>query len=185
MRIDNPEALKKRLLELIRERALKKGEFVLSSGRKSNYYIDGKYITLDPEGAHLIGMIFLHTYADAEIDAVGGLTLGADPIVGAVVALSNNFSKPLRGFIVRKEEKGYGSRKFIEGPLFRGDRVIIIEDVITTGASSHKAICVAESEGAIVKGVFCIVDRQEGGRSFLEEKGYKVSAIFKRDDILY
>ncbi len=182
--IHDLEALKRRLLELIKERSLKRGDFILSSGKKSNYYIDGKYITLDPEGAYLVGRIFLNTYMDVDIDAVGGLTLGADPIVGSIVALSFNLSKPLRGFIVRKEEKPHGSRRFIEGPLYEGDRVVIVEDVITTGASSLKAISAAEGEGAIVKGVFCIVDREEGGRSFLEEKGYRVNAIFKRDDIL-
>ncbi|MBI4651184.1 orotate phosphoribosyltransferase [Candidatus Desantisbacteria bacterium] len=176
-----------KLLSLLCKLSYREGDFVLSSGKKSSYYIDGKITTLNAEGACLIAEIFLDKIKklNIPIDAIGGPTLGADPIVGSVLSLAgeNKILPGLTGFIIRKEAKGYGQKKLIEGPWKEGSRVIIIEDVITTGASAFKAIeKVKDALGEIVY-VFSVVDREEGGKKFLEDRGYNLFSIFTINDL--
>ncbi|MDD5506481.1 MAG: orotate phosphoribosyltransferase, partial [Candidatus Omnitrophica bacterium] len=129
-------SLKKRLFALLEKEALKKGKFVLSSGKTSNYYLDGRVITLTPEGAYLVAGIILELIKGRDIDAIGGPTLGADPIVGAVAALSHINNVPLKTFIVRKAAKEHGAKRQIEGPaLGKEAKVLIVDDVATTGKS--------------------------------------------------
>ena len=127
------------LLELLKTKSLQKGDFTLVSGQKSTYYINGKLSTLDARGAYLTARIFLAMLADDVPDAVGGLTLGADPIVGAILSMAGMEDLALKGFIVRKAAKGHGTQPLIEGPLAEGDRAVIIEDVVTTGGNFVQA----------------------------------------------
>ena len=180
--IDSTQA-KKRLRELVNEKAVIRGDFVLTSGAKSNYYIDGKFISLTSEGLAYFARVVLDIIKDDEVDLIGGMTLGADPIIGAVVAMSQLVGRPLDGIIVRKETKEHGRGKQIEGPMKKGAKVAIIEDVVTTGGSSLKAIdAVEKASGTVVK-VICLVDRLAGGRKSFESKGYDFESIFTIDDL--
>ncbi len=177
-------ALRKRLRDLIVERALQFGEFKLASGQTSSYYIDGKQITLDAEGLYCLARVMLDQLEGEEIDAVGGMTIGADPIAAAVSVLSTCYGKPLDAFLVRKERKGRGTQQCVEGPLSEGQRVVILEDVITTGGSSLAAIeAVEEERGAEVVRVIVMVDRLQGGRENLAAKGYELTALFSIEDL--
>ena len=170
------------LLKLIKEKALRKGEHTLSSGKKSDYYIDGKQITLDPRGLLLVGKTILAMLQGIPVDAVGGPTLGADPIAAAVALLSSQTGKPLKAFIVRKEEKKHGTQKRIEGPkLERGDRVVIVEDVITSGKSVREAVREVEKLECRVVKVICLVDREEGAAELLSD--YNFSPIFIKSEL--
>ena len=174
-----------RLKLILKENSILHGKFKLSSGKESNYYIDARLTTLHPEGVYLVGRIFLDAISkDSEIQAVGGPTMGADPIVGSILTLSHQNGRPLRGFLVRKEEKQHGTGKLIEGNLRSGDKVAIVEDVATTGGSILKAIDTAEDAGAIVKKVLVIVDREEGARKTLEDRGYEFFSIFRIGELL-
>lgn len=153
--------------------AFKTGEFVLSSGKKSNFYIDCRKITLHPEGSRLIAKIILEKIKKLKVDAIGGLTLGADPITSSVVALSD-----IPGFIVRKKEKEHGTKQKIEGHIKAGWNVVVVEDVATTGASALQAIEAAESVGAKVIKVISVVDREEGAADALSK--YDFDPIFKK-----
>ena len=168
------EELKKLLFET---GAVKTGEFILSSGKKSNLYIDCRKITLHPKGAKLIGKIILDKIKDLKVDAIGGLTLGADPITSAVVTLSD-----IPGFIVRKKEKEHGTKQKIEGLIEKGWNVVIVEDVSTTGSSALQAIEAVESIGAVVVKVISVVDREEGAAEAF--KKYDFDPIFKKNDLL-
>jgi orotate phosphoribosyltransferase len=152
------------LIEQVRKNALKFGDFTLASGKKAKYYLDGKQVTLDAEGARLIGNGILDVLAGEMPVAVGGMSIGADPITAAVVTLAGVRGLPLKGFMVRKEAKGHGTNRFIEGPVKSGDRVVIVEDVVTTGGSSILAIERCREFGLIVDRVVAIIDRMEGGR---------------------
>ena len=174
----------KRLLELAEERgAIRYGDFTLSSGRKSSYYFDGRLLSLDPEGAYLIGNALLSAIgglADAGVAAVGGPTLGADPIVAAVAMASWQSAeggRPLPAFIVRKEAKGYGTAQLIEGPLPEGATVAIVDDACTTGGSLFHAIDAAEEAGCTVGLVLAVLDRNEGGSDAIRERGYRFEAL--------
>jgi len=168
----------KRILELVHEtRALLYGEFTLSSGKKSDHYYDGKQLTLHPEGAYLIGEEILHRLAGIDVDAIGGLVIGAIPIVTAVTLVSHKEGKPIPSFIVREEPKEHGTRKKIEGQFRKGSKVAIIDDVITRGGSVKKAIDAVEAEGCEVVKVIVIVDRKEGGSERLRKEGYNFEAI--------
>ncbi|NIP87162.1 MAG: orotate phosphoribosyltransferase [Planctomycetales bacterium] len=160
------------LIELVREKALKFGQFTLASGKKASYYLDGKQITLDSAGASLVAAGILELLGDALPDAVGGMSIGADPITGAVVALAGVRDLPLRGFMVRKEAKGHGLQKYLEGPVHAGERVVIVEDVVTTGGSSLLAIQRCEEFGLQIQAVMAIIDRLEGGRGAFEAAGH-------------
>ncbi len=174
--------LRAALLKLIQEKALRRGDFTLASGKKAKFYLDGKQITLDPQGLMLTGKIMLSMLHGVKVDAVGGPTLGADPIAAAIALLSSQSGKPLRAFIVRKEAKGHGTQKMIEGPaLQKGDHVVMLEDVITTGGSVLKAIKEVEALGAKVVKTICLVDRNEGAAKTLDAYGY--SPIFTLEDL--
>ncbi len=176
--------LRDQLLQHLLANAFRTGEFTLASGRKSNYYINGKMTTLEARGAYLVGRTFLAMLADDVPDAVGGLTLGADPIVGAMIALAGLEDLPLKGFIVRKEAKGHGTQSLVEGSLTQGDRVVIVEDVVTTGGSSIQAIAAVKAIGCDVRKVLAVVDREEGGREALKELGYPLEAVFTARELM-
>lgn len=172
------------LLDLLVEKSLKKGEFTLASGKKSSYYIDGKRTTLDSRGAYLVARTFLAMLADDVPDAIGGLTLGADPIVGSLLSLAGMEDLDLRGFLVRKEPKSHGTRSRVEGPLKKRDRVVIIEDVVTTGGSALSAIEALDGFECDIVRVMAIVDRDEGGTENLREAGYRLESIFTIRELL-
>jgi orotate phosphoribosyltransferase len=175
------QSLKEELYKLLKEKALMKGEMTLASGKKSSFYFDGKQVTLDPQGLLVVGKVILGMLAGQKIDAVGGPTLGADPMAAAVSLLSSQTGNPVKAFIVRKEAKKHGLQKMIEGPaLQKGDRVVMLEDVITTGGSVLKAIEEVENLGAKVVQVICLVDRGEGAEKVLG--AYQYNPIFSIKD---
>jgi orotate phosphoribosyltransferase len=167
-----------RLLELALELgALKYGDFTLSSGKKSSYYFDGRLLSLNPQGANLIGQVLVPILHLAGVEAVGGPTLGADPIVTAVALTSYQEGDPISAFIVRKEAKAHGTTQGIEGALAPGSRVAIIDDTCTTGASLLHAIAAAEAAGCDVVKVLALLDRGEGGADELRRRGYDFQAL--------
>jgi orotate phosphoribosyltransferase len=169
---------KEALIALVRHKALKFGDFTLVSGRKARYYLDGKQVTLNPTGARLVAEGILDMFdSDAMPNAVGGMSIGADPITAAVVVMSGVRDTPLSGFMVRKEAKGHGTNQYIEGPVQPGDRVVIVEDVVTTGGSSLTAIERVEQFGLKVDRVIAIIDRMEGGSKAFRRKGYKFASL--------
>ena len=166
------------LVALFRHKALKFGDFTLASGRKAKYYLDGKQVTLNPTGSQLVAEGILDALDNGPMpQAVGGMSIGADPITTAVVIMSAIRGTPLCGFMVRKESKGHGTNQFIEGPVNPGDEVIILEDVVTTGGSSLQAIERVEAFGMKVLRVIAIIDRMEGGSEAFERRGYKFSSL--------
>jgi len=179
------EELRENLIKIIKEKSLSTNVTrVLTSGRTSTYYIDAKMTTLDPVGSSLVGRLILDILKPFEIDAIGGYTLGADPIVSVVAALSAETDRPLPAFIVRKEPKKHGERKMIEGPFKKGWKVAVVDDVVTTGGSTLKACRAVEEEGGEVVLALTLVDRLEGGRENLEKEGYKFVSLFTRNDLL-
>ena len=172
------------LIALMRQKALKFGQFTLASGKKASYYLDGKQITLDPEGARLVaeGLLDLLAAAGPLPDAIGGMSIGADPITAAVVVMSAVRGTPLLGFMVRKEPKGHGTQQYIEGPVLPGQSVAIVEDVVTTGGSSLLAIERAEAFGLKVVRVLAIVDRMEGGSQQFARRGYPFASLLSIRD---
>ena len=177
--------LKIKLLKLLEQEALKKGEFVLSSGKKSSYYLDGRVITLTPEGAYLVASIILELIKDRkEISAIGGPTLGADPIVGAIACLSHINKIPIKTFIVRKSTKEHGTQRRIEGPaLIKGSTVILVDDVATTGKALIEAKEALDRSGIQVKEAFVIVDRLEGASENLAKVGLRLNSIFTKTEL--
>ena len=170
---------KELLQSLIMEKALKFGDFTLASGKKATFYLDCRQITLDSVGAKLIGEGILELLQQGAIpNAVGGMVIGADPITAAVITVAAYQNIPLKGFMVRKQSKGHGTNQFVEGPITAGDRVVIVEDVVTTGGSSLEAIERVETLGIKVEGVIAIIDRLEGGREAFEAKGYPFRSLF-------
>lgn len=174
--------LLERLRGLLRREAVSTGKVPLSSGKVSNYYVDCKMVTLSAEGAYLVARLILDELGP-EVDAVGGPMIGADPVAGAIAAVSYSEGRPVTAFIVRKEPKKHGKMKWVEGPLPEGARVVIVDDVITTGASVLKAIEGIEAAGCKVVKVIALVDRVEGGRQFLASKGYVVETFFTPSDL--
>ena len=174
---------REKLKNLLREHSLMFGDFTLASGRKSSFYFDSKKTTLLPDGAYLTAMEILEILRrhGIEADAIGGLTLGADPIVCSVAALSHLTGRPIRAFIVRKESKEHGTARRIEGKLEPGSRVVVVDDVVTTAGSTLKAIEAAEQEGHHVVAVVCIVDREEGGTEKLSR--WPFFPIFRKSEI--
>lgn len=168
---------KQALMTLVREKALKFGDFTLASGKKAKYYLDGKQVTLDATGSRLVGEGILDLLGNDLPQAVGGMSIGADPITGAVVTIAGVRGQPLCGFLVRKEAKGHGTERYIEGPVKPGDRVAIVEDVVTTGGSSLQAIERCEQFGLVVTRVIAIIDRMEGGRQAFESRGYPFESL--------
>ena len=177
------EQLKAKLLDLLNKEALKRGKFVLSSGKESNYYLDGRVITLTPEGAYLVAGIILDMIQNDGLDAVGGPTLGADPIVGALAALSYVNKCPIKTFIVRKQAKEHGTQRQVEGPeLKKGSRVILVDDVATSGKAIMEAKLALDKIGVIAEKAIVIVDRSEGAVDNLAKAGLKLESIFKLAD---
>jgi orotate phosphoribosyltransferase len=183
---------KSQLLSLLREKSVFHGDFVLSSGAKSSYYVDCRLTTLDAEGAWLVGQVMhslIQTEAAAQgakINSIGGLTMGADPMAVAI-GMYSHFVKdvpPLRMFVVRKAPKTHGQARLIEGNFKRGDTVVVIDDVVTRGDSTISAINAVEKEGGKVAFVAVLVDRQEGGRQKIEGLGHPVLSAFVRDELI-
>jgi orotate phosphoribosyltransferase len=174
------------LRELIHRKSFRTGEFTLSSGKKSSYYLDCRTTTLDPRGAYLIARLILDRIRSEKIqaDAIGGLTMGADPIATAVAVVSGLESNPIPAFIVRKETKSHGTQRSIEGYDGKpGSRVIVVDDVCTTGDSILKAAEKAEEAGYEVVASFCVVDREEGGTELIANK-YPFYALFTANELL-
>ena len=181
------DKMKKRLAEIIVERSFKYRDdppFTLTSGRRSNFYFDCKPTTLDPEGMNLIGNIIFDMLEDSEVTAAGGMTLGADPIANALSLISYQRGKPIKSFIVRKDVKGHGTKSKIEGNVRPGEKVVIIDDVITTGASTITAIERAKEEGLVIDRVIVLIDREEGALENIEKYIKRVDSILTRTDIM-
>ena len=175
---------RERLIALLTRDALRTGSFTLASGRSSHYYVDGRKLTLSAEGASVIAAGVLEVLTShPEVTAIGGLTMGADPIVGATLAAAGSQGRgSLRGFLVRKEAKGHGTGKLIEGPIEPGDTVAIVDDVATTGGSSLQAVAAVEAIGAKVALVVVVLDRLEGASEAFAAKGLNfVSLVTIRD----
>jgi orotate phosphoribosyltransferase len=174
------------LIALLAERSAKRGQFTLASGKQSTFYIDARLTTMSPEGLSIIGPLALSVLQQTgwSIDAVGGLTLGADPISYAISYASAHSDHPLRAFTVRKETKTHGTGRLIEGPFRQGDRVAVIEDVITTGGSALRAIDAVRAANGAVAGVLALVDREEGGRQTIEKAGIPVVALVTASQII-
>lgn len=180
------------LRSILLEKSVKTGDFTLASGAKSNLYVDCRVTTLDGRGAVLVGQLMLQLLRSEEqsrgvsVNALGGLTLGADPIsLATAIASSQAGESPvLRCFVVRKEAKGHGRGGRIAGNFSEGDVVVAVDDVITTGDSTLKAIAAIEEAGAKVAFVVVLVDREEGGRANIEAKGYPVASLFRRSELV-
>ena len=171
------------LLEIVRRDAVKFGKFVLASGKESDLYVDLRKVTLQPRAAFLIGSIIYEMVKDRPIDAIGGMTLGADPIATAASMVAYQNGREIVAFIVRKEKKEHGTKSLVEGPIREGFKAVIVEDVITTGSSAVTAIRNAEAAGLQVDMVIGVLDRMEGGKSTIESLGYEVRTILSREDL--
>lgn len=174
------------LIQLLAVRSAQRGDFTLASGRRSDLYVDARLTTMSPEGLVIIGALGLGELRRSgwKIDAIGGLTLGADPISYAISYASAHSPMPLRAFTVRKQLKRHGTQKLIEGPLQPGDQVAVIEDVITTGNSVLQAIEAIQACGASITGILALVDREEGGRSSLEQAGFSTIVLATISEII-
>lgn len=188
---DNTRTAKqRRLLELLRERAVLRGEFILSSGQKSNYYIDGRLVTLDGEGALAVGEAIVEKIGSRNVAAVGGLTMGADPIAASVATVSardyleGRRKSALRAFLVRKDIKKHGTQKMIEGPLKAGEPVVIVEDVVSTGASALQAAEALKELHCPIIAVIALVDREMGGKEAFEAAGLNYEPLFTKTELL-
>jgi len=189
---------KERLKAILIEKSYQKRKVVLTSGRESDFYIDCKQTTLSAEGAYLVGKVMFERIrschrqirpgeqAPVKVQGVAGMTLGADPMVAAIAVASHIAGNPIHALIIRKEPKKHGTASWIEGKnnLPVGAAVTIVEDVVTTGGTLLKAIERAEAEGFKVVRVLALVDRNEGGRELLKEKGYDLEAVFTREDLV-
>lgn len=181
-----PMPTDERLIALLAEKSVLLGEFTLASGRRSDFYIDARLSTMSPEGLRLIGESGRDALAGSgwNVDAVGGLTMGADPIAYAIAYASADSGRPLRAFAVRKEPKLHGTGKRVEGPFRKGDIVAVIEDVITSGGSALSAIDAVQEEGGTVAGVLALLDREEGGVERIAARGVRVIALTSASDVL-
>ncbi|HEU4747485.1 MAG TPA: orotate phosphoribosyltransferase [Gemmatimonadaceae bacterium] len=175
-----------RLITLLATRSTRRGRFTLASGKTSDVYIDARLTTMSPDGLRLIGAIGLAAIQteDWRADAVGGLTLGADPIAYAISYASASSAKPLRAFTVRKQAKTHGTGQLIEGPFVPRDRVVVVEDVVTTGRSTLQAIDAVRGADGVVAGVLALVDREEGGCEAIEAAGIRVVSLVRASELL-
>lgn len=180
------QELKKRLARLLVEKSYREGDFTLTSGRKSTYYFDCKRTALHAEGSWLIGTLFNELLKDVDIVGVGGMTLGADPLISATTVISHEKGRPLAGFIVRKQPKGHGTDQYVEGLAnFKpGDKVAMLEDVVTTGGSLLKACERVKAAGLDIVAVCTVLDREEGGRQAILDAGYELISVFTRDELV-
>lgn len=175
---------KSRLQELIQSHALQFGEFTLASGQTAKYYLDCRRLTLDGEGANLVASGILNAVSDDIPDCVGGMAIGADPITAAVITCGWQQGIPLKGFIVRKESKQHGTGRQVEGPVEPGQRAVMLEDVITTGGSSLRAIEHARKFGLIVDRLITIVDRGDSSAKVFSDIGVQFSALFHVSELV-
>lgn len=167
------------LLRLLHARSIRHGQFTLASGARSTYYIDARPTTMSAEGLHLVGALGVAAIRGRgwAPESVGGLTMGADPVAYAVAVASRTSPPILDAFSVRKEAKGHGTRRRLEGNFREGSAVVVVEDVITSGGSALQAIAAVEEAGGSVLGILAVVDREEGGRAALEARGHEVAAL--------
>jgi orotate phosphoribosyltransferase len=174
-----------RLRELLHERSVRHGDFVLASGKRSTFYVDARLTTMSGEGLVLVGLVGLgHIRARGwQPQLVGGLTLGADPVAYAIAAAARAGGVALDAFTVRKQPKDHGTGRRIEGCFTPGASIVVVEDVLTTGRSALEALSAVEAEGGQVLGVLTVVDREEGGRAALEQAGYQVEALVTARDL--
>lgn len=164
--------------------SFERGCFILTSGKTSNFYLDVKQTTLDPKGSMLISLLLIKKIIENNIQSIGGPIIGADPIIGSVITLNRlKNCRNTRGFMVRKEEKKHGKNKLIEGRIKEYDRVMVVDDVSTTGKSLYKAIYAVERIGCEVIKVVSVVDRNEGGRGLFKNLGYDYEPLVKIEDI--
>jgi len=183
----NMDEKKTRLGEIILEHSFKYSEnppFTLASGRQSYYYFNCKPTTLDPEGMNLIGNIIFDLLEDSEATAAGGLTLGADPIANALAVISWQRGRPIKAFVVRKDIKDHGTKSPIEGNVKAGEKVVILDDVITTGGSTITAIEAARKTGLVIDRVITLIDREEGGRENILQHVELVQSVLTRTEIM-
>lgn len=176
-----------KLLHLLFQRAFRYSEvpsFKLTSGKMSSFYIDCKKVSLDPEGAFLIGQQIFDRIKTFPVEGVGGMTLGADPIATAVSLVSFLKNRPIPAFIVRKEPKGHGSEQQVEGDLKPGAKVVVVEDVVTTGGSTVRTIAALKKAGYSVLKVVALVDRKEGGGDVIRQQGIDFETLFSIDDLM-
>lgn len=179
--------MKDRLIELVIQKAFRYSEeliFKLVSGRMSNYYFNCKAVTLFPEGMHLIGHLIFDLIQGLDVKGIGGLTLGADPIAYAVAYTSYLKGKPIEAFVVRKTAKSHGTMQWIEGNIKKGDQVVIVDDVITTGKSTIEAIMRSEEAGLNIVKVIALIDRQEGGKENIEALGHQLTSVITREEVM-
>jgi orotate phosphoribosyltransferase len=170
--------VRQKLLDLFCQLAYQEGDFVLSSGQHSSYYINGKHVTLHPLGALAVGRVLLSLLPE-DTEAVAGLTLGADPIVSAVSVVSAYENRPIAALIIRKEAKGYGTKAYIEGPqLPDAAKIVVVEDAVTTGQSAMKAVERLKDAGYTVNQVISLVDRQQGAAELYQSMGLKFETVF-------
>ena len=180
---ENSSAERADLLHLIKDRAIIHGRVVLSSGKEADYYVDLRRITLDGQAAPLVGRVMRELTAQLSFDAVGGLTMGADPVATAMLHAASAAGERLDAFVVRKSEKAHGLQQRIEGPSIRGRRVLVVEDTSTTGGSPLAAIEALKKVGAEIAGVAVVVDRNTGARERIEEAGYPYFAAIGLADL--
>lgn len=166
------------LKQLLHDHALQFGDFTLASGKKASFYLDCRKVTLNSQSLPLVGEGMLDLLGGDMPELVGGMAIGADPITAAILTVAGTRGLKLRGIMVRKEPKSHGTKKFVEGPYREGERVVIVEDVVTTGASSLQAIEHCEAVGLKVQRVLAIIDRLEGGREAFAAKGYELTTLF-------
>ncbi len=183
----NKEQLRIELAKLLFEKSYKEGDFTLASGKKSSFYFDGRQTALNPKGSWLIGHLFNYLLEDVEnLNAVGGMTLGADPLSTATSLVAFEQGKDIAAFIVRKEAKGHGTGNYVEGlgNIPKGSRVAMLEDVVTTGGSLIKACDRVKEAGLEIVAVCTILDREEGGKEILKEAGYELRSLFTRSELV-
>ena len=177
------QQLRQNLLSLLTKFAYQEGDFTLSSGVKSSYYINCKQVTLRADGALIIGRLLFSLLPD-DTQAVAGLTLGADPLVSAVSVVSAYCNKPIPALIIRKEPKGHGTKAYIEGPtLATGAKVVVLEDVVTTGRSAMLAVERLQAAGYQVEQIIALVDRQQGGKELYQSRGFKFQSLFSIQEL--
>jgi orotate phosphoribosyltransferase len=171
------------LKDLVAKDAVRHGKFILASGRQSDIYVDLRKVTLNPQGAALIGALIFDIIRDRRVDAIGGLTMGADPVALATSMMALQTGSHINAFVVRKEKKAHGTMGWIEGPIEPGQKAVVVEDVITTGASAIKAIERLKESGVSVDMVVAVLDREEGGKTAIEALGYPVCALLRLKDL--
>ncbi len=172
------------LKAILKERSIMKGDFTLVSGKKSSYYINGKMTTLSSRGLYLTAKLLLDLCGELEYDGFAGPTIGADPVIGALLTLSAERGMDKEGFLIRKQSKEHGTRNLVEGKMEKGTRVILLEDVATTGGSLIRAADAIRDGGGEIVTVFTIVDREEGAAEALAEAGYVFRSLYKVGELL-